>query len=256
MTRPSRSASSSSQQVEVLHFPFMAVLSCIIGALAFILFIFIAHSKDLVDSSEIEKDILGAQDSLKDKEAEFKRLTELLEEQRESLADKQMPPPEELESQKDKLAQLKSEVPDLASENKRLETVFAKLDRANREQAIELETLRKKASMLKASRSVIATINKDTKSGPSGPLFVECGASGATIWPNGVVAGVSQEGPEQASFAEWLSNAGAEVSDKYVVFLVRPEGIATFDRLRKLSEAEGWQVGYEPVLPEWEIFFG
>lgn len=76
--RSGRSASSS-EQVEVLHFPFMAVLSCIIGALPFLLFIFIGHSKDLVHTSEIKKDMLGSKTDLEEKEAELKRRNEFLE---------------------------------------------------------------------------------------------------------------------------------------------------------------------------------
>ena len=250
MGKPRRSASNG--QVEVLHFPFMAVLSCIIGALAFLLFIFIAHSKDLVDTSEIKKEILGSKSQVELTEAELERLKEQLRKDNEFLADKEIP---EMRDRSAELADLERRLAELMQEKERLQLLLAKREEPDRERRSELDDLLRKAAMLKASRSVVAEVKHAKSSDLSKPIYIECRANEAVVWPVGTVVAIAQGELDAASFEDWLSAGGVSVPSNYVIFLIRPSGIATFDVLRDLSEKSGFKVGYEPVLDEWELFF-
>jgi len=251
--RPRRSASN--QPVEVLHFPFMAVLSCIIGALSFVLFIFIAHTKELVNTSDIEKNILGSKRQVELKEAELLQLKEQLERDNQFLADKQIPPAEDRGDVEAKLAELDRQLLEREREKERLQTLLATREEADEKRLSELDDLRRKAAMLKASRSVVAEVKHTQAPGLAKPIYVECRANEAVVWPVGRVVAMAHGAPNAASFEDWLSAAGVERPGDYVVFLIRPSGIATFDALRGLSEKSGFKVGYEPVLEEWELFF-
>ncbi|MBN2209171.1 MAG: hypothetical protein JW759_07735 [Candidatus Coatesbacteria bacterium] len=253
MGKPRRSASS--QQVEVLHFPFMAVLSCIIGALSFVLFIFIAHSKELVDTSEIKKDIFGSKRQVELKEAELLRLKEQLERDNRYLSDRQMPQPSDQRDVKAELADLEQQLAELEREKERLQTLLATREKPDEARRSELDDLRRKAAMLKASRSVVAEVRHAQAPGLAKPIYVECRANEAVVWPVGRVVAMAHGALGGVSFQDWLSAAGVESPGDYVVFLIRPSGIATFDALRGLSEKSGFKVGYEPVLEEWELFF-
>ncbi len=250
MGKPRRSGSN---QVEVLQFPFMAVLSCIIGALAFLLFIFIAHSKDLVDTSEIEKEILGSKSQVELTEAELKRLKEQLQKDNEFLIDKDI---SKMEDRDTKLEDLERLLAELEREKERLQLLLARREEPDRERQLELDDLRKKAIMLKASRSVVAKVKHEKPPGGlAKPIYIECREKEVVVWPVGTVVAMAQSGLDAASFENWLSAVGVSFPGKYVIFLIRPSGIATFDVLRGLSEKSGFKVGYEPVLDEWELFF-
>lgn len=250
MGKPKRSASD--RQVEVLHFPFMAVLSCIIGSLAFVLFLFIAHSKDLVDTTQIEKEILGSKSQTELKKEELLRLEEQLQRDSEFLADKEIP---EMKDRSEELAELQRRLAELELERKRVKTLLAQREKPDQDRRSELDDLRKKAAMLKASRSVLAEVKHSQAPGLSKPIYVECRENEAIVWPAGTVIAMAQEQPEVASFEDWLSTAGVKAQGDYFVFLIRPSGIATFDVLRDLSEKSGFKVGYEPMLEDWELFF-
>ena len=234
----------------------MAVLSCIIGSLVFILFIFIAYSKDLVDTRDIKDDVLGAQSDLQEKEAELLRLKQELRENNEFLVDKKVPSPDELLRRKQESEELTRRLAELGAERERLLEMIANLESKNRDRSAELDDLKKKAAMLSASRTVAVTVRKQSQKGLETPIYVECRLNEAMIWPAAVAIPVLEDGVKDATFEEWLTASGLEVPSKYVIFLIRTDGVSVFDKLRRLSEASGWAVGYEPVLDEWELFFG
>jgi len=250
VAKPKRSGSD--RQVEVLHFPFMAVLSCIIGSLAFVLFIFIAHSKDLVDTSAIEKEILGSQEQVELREAELLRLEEQLQKDSEFLAHKEIP---EIKDRSAELADLEQRLAELEREKERLRALLARREKPDEKRLSELDDLRRKAAMLKASRSVVAEVKHTQAPDLSKPIYVECRENEAVVWPVGTVVAMAESELDAASFADWLSAADVKPPADYVVFLIRPSGIATFDVLRDLSEKSGFKVGYEPILEQWELFF-
>jgi len=230
----------------------MAVLSCIIGSLAFVLFIFIAHSKDLVNTPQIEKEILGSKRQVDLKEAELLRLKEQLRKDSEFLIDKEIP---EINDHSAELADLAQRLAELEREKERLKTLLARREKPDRERLSELDDLRKKAAMLKASRSVVAEVKRAQAPGLLDPIYVECRENEAVVWPIGTVVTMAKRELDAASFEDWLSSADVDLPGNYVIFLIRPSGIATFDALRDLSEKSGFKVGYEPVLNEWELFF-
>ncbi len=248
--------SLSDQQVEVLHFPFMAVLACTIGALAFLLFVFIAHSKDLVDASKIKNDILGSRSQLTTKQKELKQLKEQIAQDRRFLAEKAIPLPKEQVQQQTKLEELERLLVELERSKEHLQVLLARRKQPDQKLTSELEDLRTKAAMLKASRSVLATVKHSSESATlPKPVYIECCANEAVIWPAGKAVPMTDKELRASSLEAWLSTAGIKAPGNYVVLLVRPSGIATFDKLRELSESSGCKVGYEPVLEEWEFFF-
>ncbi|MBN1594164.1 MAG: hypothetical protein JW941_13045 [Candidatus Coatesbacteria bacterium] len=248
MGKPKRTGSG---QVDILHFPFMAVLSCIIGALAFILFIFIAHSKDLVDTSQIEDEILGSKDKLELKKEQMERLKEQLLKDREFLANRKIP---ELKDRRRELEELRQKVAALEKKEKEFEMRLVKEDTTDQVRESELDELRKKATMIKASRSVVAEV-KHAGSVETLPIYIECRENEAVVWPAGKSVTMADKNIEEKSLDEWLEHAGVPKHGNYVVFLIRPSGIATFESLRAISENSEFKVGYEPVLNEWELFF-
>ncbi|HUT02318.1 MAG TPA: hypothetical protein VM163_00305 [bacterium] len=248
--------SLSDQQVEVLHFPFMAVLTCTIGSLVFLLFIFIAHSKDLVDTSKIENDILGSRSQLATKQKELKQLKEQIATDRHFLAEQAIPLPKEQVQQQTKLEELERLLVELERRKEHLQVLLARRKQPDQKLISELKDLRTKAAMLKASRSVLTTVKHPSESATlPKPVYIECRADEAVIWPAGKVVPMTDKELRASSFEAWLSAAGVNAPGNYVVLLVRPSGIATFDKLRELSESSGLKVGYEPVLKEWEVFF-
>ncbi|RLC45753.1 MAG: hypothetical protein DRH70_06890 [Candidatus Coatesbacteria bacterium] len=246
----------SDQQVEVLHFPFMSLLACTIGALSFLLFIFVTYSKDLVDTSKIKKDILGSKSQFAAKQKQLKQLKEQIAQDSRFLADQAIPPPTERLQQRAKLDKLEHSIVQLERKKEHLQVLLARRKQPDQKLTSELEDLRMKAAMLKASRFVLATVKRSSESAAlPEPIYVECCATEAVIWPADKTVPMTDKRFAATSFEAWLSAAGINPPGKYVVFLVRPSGIATFNKLRELSERSGFKVGYEPVLKDWEIFF-
>ena len=246
---------SAHQQVDVLHFPFLAVLACVIGSMAFLLFIFVAYSKDLVDTSKIKEEVLASRSLQEEKREELTHLDRLLQAYQEQLSGKVVPEPQQLLEARTRLTRLQSQAAEISLRRERL------LARLKKDQAVleklkaRIEPLEVQARLKRTGRPVAVFVEHKKRPGLPAPLFVECGRDTAVVWPEGKAIEVPQREARSVSFGDWLVRNGAFAGSGYVVFLVRPEGIAVFSVLRAMAEASGWKVGYEPVLSQWELFF-
>jgi len=79
------------------------------------------------------------------------------------------------------------------------------------------------------------------------PQWVECHRDGVTLQPQAVVLSVAQLQGTRDVFRKAL---GAQ---RYVVFLIRPSGIAAFKAARAAIEGRGFELGFEPVDEKWRF---
>lgn len=79
------------------------------------------------------------------------------------------------------------------------------------------------------------------------PQFVECHGQGVTLQPQGETMALAQLRANQNQFRKVL---GAQ---RYVMFLIRPSGIAAFKAARPIVEGKGFEFGFEPVDEKWRF---
>jgi hypothetical protein len=79
------------------------------------------------------------------------------------------------------------------------------------------------------------------------PQFVECHGQGVTLQPQGETVTLAQLRTNQNQLRRAL---GAQ---RYVMFLIRPSGIAAFKAARPIVEGKGFEFGFEPVDEKWRF---
>lgn len=92
------------------------------------------------------------------------------------------------------------------------------------------------------------------------PVYVECNKSGLRIHGDRPTAGrsvyvsksdMNDGGSAWAALVQQLEHR----DDRYIMLLVRPEGVGTFDAVRASLGGTGIELGYEPLFGDGDVRF-
>lgn len=93
------------------------------------------------------------------------------------------------------------------------------------------------------------------------PVYVECSAEGATIYPDDPTSGT----PTFVSRYEINSPRGAwntlvrrvehHSATQYILLLIRPDGVGTFEAVRASLQTTTIELGYEPLFGDGDVRF-
>ena len=84
---------------------------------------------------------------------------------------------------------------------------------------------------------------------PPNPLYVECDGQGVVLQPEGVRAPAQPDEPGRARFVQIARQR------RYVLFLVRPDGFASFRQYRSLVARNNLDYGYEPINQNGRVIY-
>ena len=165
---------------------------------------------------------------------------------------------EDLQAQRATLAERLRALQDLEKRVAQL-----RLSRSERE-----ARMKKIQAEIEALKKAIGTVQReldDTESVSVGQLvpsgsrrlavFVECSATGVWLMPERNQLGPSAPASARKSFLTRANTTG------YVVFLIRPDGYAAFERYREVlttynaTAARPLDFGYEPVDADWRLVY-
>ncbi|PQO31779.1 hypothetical protein [Blastopirellula marina] len=244
---------------DISLFPFLSVLACVIGTLAMVIAMIAVQSldNDTVDQAiEYEKkakeleqgnqELAKLREELKKKEAELK--SERSEEQRS------------LENAKKRLAELLAKLEKTEQEMAKISVEGPKVD-----VAAQNEEIAKMEEELKSRREKIAQLTaqlKDRKEpkeaevsivpGGSGigftPTFVECDDGRIVIHDGGKTTPVrTAELNTNPDFAKVLEEVKSDAQGT-LVFLIRDDGLSTYNTARNFANSKGVKNGKLPVI--------
>ncbi|MEZ4294024.1 MAG: hypothetical protein R3B70_03535 [Polyangiaceae bacterium] len=96
--------------------------------------------------------------------------------------------------------------------------------------------------------------------GKKSPIYVECRSFGVLVYPDDPTSA----SPERVAHEELSHSTGAWASllsrlgqdpGHYLLFLIRKDGVGTFETARAAAVADGIEVGYEPVFGDNPVRF-
>jgi hypothetical protein len=227
---------SDNQQVNIFNFSFLDIIACTVGALVFVLVMFMLHASQeayKATSPKREEDLLaGIADNLKGK-ADLKILEDKLAAAREQA--------EKLGLGRDiTIEKLKAE-----NESKKLE--IARL-------ADKILALQQKASVTKEAPVGIWIEVLEPQEGPlRKPYLVECRRGGIYLIEENVSETYERTRESTSRWNALRQRVAESAEDDFILLLVRPDGIWTFNRLRSQLRRLKIPLGYEPILSDWKI---
>lgn len=86
------------------------------------------------------------------------------------------------------------------------------------------------------------------------PRYLECSSEGVILYPGKQLVQTSDL-ETSLMLKEMLLNLQANQDREYLIVVVRPDGIPTFQTLRQQVEMLGIDLGYEPLEAEWQLQF-
>ncbi len=87
------------------------------------------------------------------------------------------------------------------------------------------------------------------------PVYIECLEDRVVIQPQKIVVSTDDMDSPGSPLVETIRNVGQNMSQRYALLAVRPEGVATFYRVRAMIETAGIEHAYEAVNTEWKLQF-
>jgi cell division protein FtsB len=228
--------SGQSGEVDIFNLSFLDVIACTVGALIFVLLMFMINASQVVvqaSSPKREEDLLKSISDIESGRDELKILDGKLaaaRNQKEEMGLGKDVTPEKLqaenESLKNEIARLADEVKDL--ENKASQTQNAPL-------GIWVEVLESRDSLKRR------------------PHLVECRQDGIYIFEEKISETLERIRENTSRWNALRQRVEDSGENQYILFLVRPDGISTFSRLRSQLKRLEISHGYEPVLSDWRI---
>ncbi len=85
------------------------------------------------------------------------------------------------------------------------------------------------------------------------PRYIECRADGILIHPSQKFVPSHQLTTDNSSLSKLLSELQQNRDREYLIVAMRPDGIDVFQKIRKLVEEEGIDIGYEPIDQNWKL---
>ena len=260
-------------------FPFLAVLVCTLGTLILLLALVAQNATDAAEQQARAEQVRAqqaAQKSTEDSqqltaavvremlEEETFRATELVAMRDQQTAD--------VEERRDKLTHLEDHIQRIRKQLKRLSD---EIDQASGDvitNVADHAAIEALQGQLQRERIAISKLKTESRSkqprivivphdGPNGterrPIYVECTAQGATIWPEGTTItrvqlsdAAPQANPLDAALRAIRYHAlqtYGEETPPYPLLVVRPDGIETYAAARRAMQDWDEQFGYELV---------
>jgi len=224
------------QQVDIFNFSFLDIIACTVGALIFVLLMFMIHaSRETAKaaSPQREEEILSAISDLDRQNSDLKILEESLSTARDGIAAQGLGPdfkPEKLKAEKESLE----------NEIVRIST--------------ELTELRQKNSRTKdAPLGIWIEILNPNDRFKQTPHLVECRQDSIYIFEEKISETLERTREPSSRWNALRQRVDNKSGGDFILLLVRPEGIKTFSVLRAQLKRVNTPHGYEPVLTDWRV---
>jgi hypothetical protein len=88
---------------------------------------------------------------------------------------------------------------------------------------------------------------EDVEASAKKPRFVECSRDGLILHPERVAVPLADLDQDDGPWQTELAAVARNKARQYVLFLIRPDGLRSFDRAKAMADASGIDVGYDPV---------
>lgn len=87
------------------------------------------------------------------------------------------------------------------------------------------------------------------------PRYLECRQDGIVIYPAQTFVSAAELQQSTSAFRQLLAQMKQKRGQEYLIVAVRPDGFQVFETVRSLVEAEGIDLGYEPLDRGWTLKF-
>lgn len=96
---------------------------------------------------------------------------------------------------------------------------------------------------------VVAKIDENSKGGNrnKSPIYIESRQDGFILHPSKEFAPRADLYDEQSPLRKTIADLKANKDKKYLILILRPDGLEMFDKVRQLVEQDGIDIGYEPL---------
>lgn len=201
-------------------FSFLAVLSCVLGVVIFLLTYLTSYSNansDFIDSmfSDLKAKITTLTDEKHNKSVENNEL-------------------EEYRKMKDK----------------DYKTVENKLN----EVVLKSSELKNKIEKLENEGPTIRLVPYKGKAGTEKiPVYVECKEYAIVIYPEKVVINKTNISNDNTYIRKLTKNLKQNTDKRYALFLIHPTGFETYYEIRSIILEYDINIGYEPVDADWQL---
>ncbi|MCW6037574.1 hypothetical protein K4A83_15005 [Spirulina subsalsa FACHB-351] len=85
------------------------------------------------------------------------------------------------------------------------------------------------------------------------PRYIDCRGDGIVLHPQETFIPANEINQRNRELAQLLSEVKANQEREYLIVAVRPSGIQVFNQVRDLVEAQGIDLGYEPIEENWTL---
>ncbi len=249
-------------------FPFLSILACLIGTLTMMITA-MAMSQMSKDEPQDEAEIKAAEERLED----FRKLQEEMAslKQSEDNLRKKLHEAEELRKDEAKLKELRQKalmaqvsdgeddgVAKILAQIEEFDSEVKKMSPELKVAKTELEKLNKEMEARKNPQAKVSIIGGGSGSGLK-PFFVECATNQVVIHLKDQKIEVPRDQVRKSEqFDSFLADVG-KADGASVVFLIREDGIKTFNDASRHASAKGVRNGKLPIIGQGEIdlsFFG
>ena len=223
-------------QVDIFNFSFLDIIACTVGALIFVLMMFMLHASQeayKAASPRREQELLSGIAEMENAKSEMEILEEKLAAARNQLHEIGLA--KEITTEK------------LKAENESVRNEIVRLAR-------EKTQLEQKASRKKeASLGIWIEVIQSRESPDRKPYLVECRQNSVYLFEERLSETLERTRENISRWNALVRRVEASREDDFILFLIRPEGIGTFHRLRARLRASDIPHGYEPILADWKI---
>ena len=227
---------STQRNVEIFNFSFLDIIACTVGALIFVLVMFMLNASQeaaRATSPERKQDLISGIEAAKKGQAEIALL-------------------------EDKFAAAKEEAASLGiaegDTKEKLQTEYENLMQENRLLYDQLEQLEMESSNTEdAPLGIWVEVLPSRESKDRDPRLVECRSNEILLVQEGVTESLRRTMESSSRWSALKNEVSHRRKNAFVLFLIRPGGIATFKRLRAQLKSRDIPFGYEPILNNWVI---
>lgn len=228
--------SGQNEQVDIFNLSFLDIIACTVGALIFVLLMFMINASQVAvqaSSPKREKDLLQSISDIENGRSELKILEGKLaaaRKQNEEMGLGKDITPEKLQAEKESL---KNEIARLAD---------------------QIKDWKIKASQTRdAPLGIWVEVLESRDSLERRPHLVECRQDGIYIFEEKISETLERTRENTSRWNALRQRVEDSRENEYILFLVRPDGISTFSQLRSQLKRLETPHGYEPILSHWKI---
>ena len=96
---------------------------------------------------------------------------------------------------------------------------------------------------------VVAKTEEDSKGAnqKKTPLYIECREDGFVLHPSKKFAPRADIYDQKSPLRKMIAELKTQKEEKYLIVILRPDGLEMFNKIRELVSKEGIDIGYEPL---------